>query len=142
MPALGELTFENCLINTLCEVDLDEKSSAAPSSLGPTKGPSRGYHGLVLGAIGSFLSTFGENCPRFLKDLSKLTFEYPHEGPCLVPSASGPTGTRNLTEGLITWGGLSFSLSHSLSLSLPPAPPRSLSLAKEGAHRKVIRTFT
>ena len=42
---------------------------------GPTKGPSRGYQRLVLGAIGSFLSTFGDNCPRFLKNLSKLTFE-------------------------------------------------------------------
>jgi hypothetical protein len=30
------------------------------------------------------LPTFGENRPRFLKNLSKLTFEYPHEGPCVV----------------------------------------------------------
>jgi len=29
------------------------------------------------------LSTFGENRPRFLNNLSKLTFEYPHEGPCV-----------------------------------------------------------
>ena len=39
-----------------------------------TKGPSWGNQGIVLGAIGSFLSTFGENRPRFLKNLSKLTF--------------------------------------------------------------------
>ena len=49
-----------------------------------TKGPSWGYQRLVIGAIGSFLSTFGENRPRFLKNLPKLTFEYPHEGPCVV----------------------------------------------------------
>ena len=49
-----------------------------------TKGPSWGYQRLVLGAIGSFLSTFGENRPRFLKNLSKLTFEYPHEEPCVA----------------------------------------------------------
>ena len=50
----------------------------------PQKGPSWGYQRLVLGAIGSFLSTFGENRPRFLKILSKLTFEYPHERPCVA----------------------------------------------------------
>ena len=49
-----------------------------------TKGPSWGYQRLEFGAIGSFLSTFGEQGPRFLKNLSKLTFEYPHEEPCVV----------------------------------------------------------
>ena len=59
-------------------------SEAAPRMSGsrePTKGPSWGYQRLVLEAIGSFLSTFGENRPRFLQYLSKWTFEYPHEGP-------------------------------------------------------------
>jgi len=60
------------------------------SQSGSTKGPSWGYHRLVLGAIGSFLSTFGENRPRFLKNLSKLTFEYPHEGPCVVTTRGRP----------------------------------------------------
>jgi len=49
----------------------------------PTKGPSWGYPSPVLGAIAPFLSAFGANRPRFLKNLSKLTFEYPHEGPCV-----------------------------------------------------------
>ena len=43
--------------------------------------PSVGVSG---GRSWTFLSTFGENCPRFLKNLSKLTFEYPHKGPCVV----------------------------------------------------------
>jgi hypothetical protein len=54
-----------------------------PVWLQTTKVPSWGYQRLVLGAIGSCLSIFGENRPRCLKHLSKLTFEYPHEGPCV-----------------------------------------------------------
>ena len=33
------------------------------------------------------LSAFGENQPRFMKNLPKLTFEYPHEGPRVVAMA-------------------------------------------------------
>ena len=54
----------------------DGRQVRVRQGLGSRKGPSWGYQRLVLGAIGSFLSTFGENCPRFLKHLSKLTFEY------------------------------------------------------------------
>ena len=46
-----------------------------------------GYPSPVVGAVVPFLSTFGENRPRFLENLSKLTFEYLHEsneGPCVV----------------------------------------------------------
>ena len=59
-------------------------SAPLSSEKGTTKGPSWGYPVLVLGAISSFLSTFGENRQRFLKNLSKLTFEYPPEGPCVA----------------------------------------------------------
>ena len=72
------------------------------SQSGSTKGPSWGYHRLVLEAIGSFLSTFGENRPRFLKNLSKLTFEYPHEGPCVVTTRGRPL--RISDQGSITMG--------------------------------------
>ena len=61
-----------------------------------TKGLSWGYPVLVLGAISSFLSTFGENRPRFLNNLSKLTFEYPHEGPCVGSTDS--VGPRDETR--------------------------------------------
>jgi len=61
--------------------------SCARSEL-TTKGPSWGYPSPVLGAVAPFLSTFGENHPRFLQNLSKLTLEYPHEGPCVVASVS------------------------------------------------------
>ena len=57
-----------------------------------TKGPSWGYPSPVLGTIAPFLSTFGENRPRFLKTLSKLTFEHPHEGPCVVTAPKGRCG--------------------------------------------------
>ena len=50
-----------------------------------TKRPSWGYSDLILGAVTAFLSSFDGNCPRFLKNLSKLTFEKPHEGRCVVP---------------------------------------------------------
>ena len=49
-----------------------------------TKGPSWGYPVPVLGAVCPLLSTFGKKCPRLPKNLIKLTFEYPHEGPCVV----------------------------------------------------------
>ena len=60
-------------------------------SCGSTKRPSWGYPVLILGAISSCLSTFGENRPRFLENLSKLTFEYPHEGPCVGATRRPPT---------------------------------------------------
>jgi hypothetical protein len=44
----------------------------------------RPFVGVSGGRSWTFLSTFGENRPRFLKNLSKLTFEYPHEGPCVA----------------------------------------------------------
>ena len=49
-----------------------------------TKGPSWGYPVPVLGAVCPPLSTFGKKCPRLPKNLVKLTFEYPHEEPCVV----------------------------------------------------------
>ena len=56
-----------------------------------TKGTSWGYPVDVLRAVRTFFSTFGENRPRFLKNLSKSTFEYPHEGPCVAePWALNP----------------------------------------------------
>ena len=61
----------------------------------PQKALRGGYQRFVLGAIGSFLSTFGENRPCFLKNLSKLTFEYPHEGPWVVRSVIRVTQTHN-----------------------------------------------
>ena len=69
------------------------------SSLGSTKGPSWGYLGLVLGAIGSFLSTFGENRLRFLKNMSKLSFEYPHEGPGVVAGCRQPVDPEGVVQG-------------------------------------------
>ena len=88
--------------------------------------PSWGYPSLVFGAIAPFLSTFGENRPRFLKNLSKLTFEYPPEGPCTdreeivnvlprVDDSLSLTHTHTHTHFL----SLSPSVSPTFSLSLP-----------------------
>ena len=43
----------------------------------------RPFVGLSGGRSWTFLSTFGDNRPRFLRNLSKLTFAYPPEGPCV-----------------------------------------------------------
>ena len=66
-----------------CE-DISTVAKVVEAGCLPTKGPSWGYPSPVLGAVAPFLSIFGENRPRFLKQMSKLTFEYPHEGPCVV----------------------------------------------------------
>ena len=49
----------------------------------PATGHKRPFVGVSGGHSWTFLSTFGENRPRFLKNLSELTFEFPHEGPCV-----------------------------------------------------------
>ena len=71
-------TFNHCV----CE-DIPTVAKVVEAGCLPTKGPSWGHPSPVLGAVAPFLSTFGENRLRFLKHLSKLTFEYPHEGPCV-----------------------------------------------------------
>ena len=51
----------------------------------PTRGPSWGHPRVVLGTIGSFLEPFcGHFSPKIDKVSYKLTFKYPHEGPCVV----------------------------------------------------------
>ena len=50
----------------------------------------------VLGAVCPLLSTIGKKCLRLPKNLVKLTFEYPHEGPCVVTSATELTNTMAL----------------------------------------------
>ena len=67
--------------------DGERTSHVAPTSLPtsglsspPTKGPSRGYQRLVRVAIGSFLSTFGENRPGFLKICQHRLLNTPTKG--------------------------------------------------------------
>jgi hypothetical protein len=43
-------------------------------------GPSWGYLCIVVGAVASFLSTFGQKVPGLPGNLEKLTVEYPHKG--------------------------------------------------------------
>ena len=48
------------------------------------RGPSWGHPNVVLGAILSFFEPFcGHLSPKIDKVSLKLTFEYPHEGPCV-----------------------------------------------------------
>ena len=53
-----------------------------------TKDPMWGYPRCGLGAVGAVLEPFcGHLSPKNDKVSSKLTFEYPHEGPCVdLPS--------------------------------------------------------
>ena len=44
----------------------------------------RPFVGVSGGRPWTFLSTCGENRPRFLKNLSKLASKYPYEGPCVA----------------------------------------------------------
>ena len=48
-----------------------------------TEGPSWGISGTFLEPLVRFCHLLAEKCPGFLKDLWKLTFEYPPEGPGL-----------------------------------------------------------
>ena len=60
------------------------ESSEIPVYVDTTRGPSWGHHSVVLGAIMSFLEPFcGYLSPKIEKVSLKLTFEYPHEGPCV-----------------------------------------------------------
>jgi hypothetical protein len=62
----------------------------------PSKGPMWGYPRLVVGALGSLLEPFcGHVLPKVDKLCSKLTFEYPHEEPCVdTPVQDTPCADR------------------------------------------------
>ena len=98
---------------------------------------------------GRVCQTFGENRPRFLKNMSRLTFEYPHEGPCVVhrrahlPSSLASAGERGWTN--VLWSGSAqvaiLSASSSRPQPLPPQQVRCARLRARHALKITMHTF-
>ena len=64
--------------------------------------PSWGHLNVVLGAILSFLEPFcGHLSPEIDKVSERLTFEYPHEGPCVVSAGITRRGSNEGGRGAV-----------------------------------------
>ena len=56
--------------------------------------PFEGYRMPVRGVVSPFLSNFGQNCPRFLGNLSKKWLLTGVRGPCVVNRGTSPIRKR------------------------------------------------
>ena len=85
------LTYEPASEPRSDRFETDKRDRSAITS----KGPSWGCLCIVLGAVASFVSTFGQNVPRFPENPETMTFELPPEGPGLGKHAQRRLGQRN-----------------------------------------------
>ena len=88
---------------TFPRLHLDRRTRTAARVAGgrsrAARGPSWGHLKVVLGAIRPFLVPFcGHISPKIDKVSYKMTFEYPHEGPCV--EARGVRDRHGISTGV------------------------------------------